>query len=69
MAVDGINKCKSARKAGGIPTRFGLLSVERRIMRSMARDGPVEPVSRDQILRRERGLEKWFSRAALTLPG
>ena len=53
MAVS-INKWTKPRKSGGIPkvsTRFSL-SME---MSTLTRDGTAEPVSRDQILRRERG--------------
>ena len=54
MAVQ-INKWTPPRKSGGIPqkvsTRFSL-SME---MRRLTRDGTAEPVSRDQIVRRERG--------------
>ena len=53
MAV-WINKWTPPRKSGGIPwesTRFSL-SME---MSRLTRDGKAEPVSRDQILRRERG--------------
>ena len=50
----GITLRKPPQKPGGIPqvsTRFGL-SME---MSRLTRDGTLEPVSRDQILRRERG--------------
>ena len=56
MAYGGfeINKRTPPRNSGGIPqvsTRFSL-SME---MRRLTRDGTAEPVSRDQILRREHG--------------
>ena len=43
----------TAAEIGRIPTRFSL-STE---MSRLTRDGTAEPVSRDQILRRERGQE------------
>ena len=49
-----MNKWTPPRNSGGIPqvsTRFSL-SME---MSRLTRDGTAEPVSRDQILRRERG--------------
>ena len=52
MAISGSNKWSLTRKLGGIPrvsTRFSL-STE---MSRLTRDGTVEPVSRDQIIRRE----------------
>ena len=54
MAVGGRKKWTPPQKVGGIPwvsTRFSL-SME---MSRLTRDGTAEPVSRDQILRRERG--------------
>ena len=56
MAYDGfkINKWTLPRNSGGIPQvspRFSL-SME---MSRLTRDGIAEPVSRDQVLRRERG--------------
>ena len=54
MAYDGIHKWTLPRKLGRVPqvsTRFSL-SVE---MSRLTRDGTAKPVSRDQILRRERG--------------
>ena len=53
MAVGEIMNWTPPRKAGGMPrvsTRFSRLT----------RDGTAEPVSRDQILRRERGQEKIY---------
>ena len=49
----------AAAKIGRNPvsTRFSLLGVE---MSRLMRDGTAEPVSRDQILRRERGQGKIF---------
>ena len=47
MAVDGINKWTPSWKAREIP----------RVSR-LARDGTAEPVSREQIIRRERGQDK-----------
>ena len=58
MSVDGINKWTPSWKAGEIPrvsTRFSL-SME---MSGLTRGGTTEPVSRDHILRRERGLGKY----------
>ena len=57
MVVDGINKCMPPRNSGGIlygRTRFSL-SME---MSRLTLNGTnAEPISRDQILRRERGQE------------
>ena len=58
MPDGGINVWTPPRKSGGIPgvsTRFSLSVLWR--MSRLARDGTSEPVSRDQILRRERGQE------------
>ena len=54
MAVDSLSKWTPPRKSGGIPqvsTRFSL-SIE---MSRLTQDRTAEPVSRVQILRRERG--------------
>ena len=56
MAYDGLNKyMDAAAELGRNPvssTRFSLLSLE---MSRLTRDGTPETVSRDQILRHERG--------------
>ena len=52
MVVEGINKWTPSRNSGGFPqvsTRFSL-SME---MSRLTRGGTAEPVSRDQIFRRE----------------
>ena len=56
-----MNKWTLLRKSGGIPwvsTRFSL-SVENDESR-LTQDGTTEPVSQDQILRRERGQQGKF---------
>ena len=53
MAVQ-INKWTPPRKSGGIPQVSTIFSLNKELSR-LTRDGTAEPVSRDQILRRERG--------------
>ena len=50
MAYGGINKWTPPRKLGGIPRVSTSVENEQ-----AARDGTAEPVSRDQIIKRERG--------------
>ena len=54
MAYDGIYKWTSPRKLGGIPRESTRFSLSMEISR-LTRDGTAKPVSRDHILRRERG--------------
>ena len=54
-----MNKCTPPRKSGGIPRVSTRLMIDDSVrewrMSRLTRDGTAEPVSRDQILRYERG--------------
>ena len=76
---DGVwryNKLTPPRKSGGIPWESTIFSLRVENEQRLTRDGTAEPVSRDQILRREQGQAKktssllsWPRVGLATLPG